>query len=167
MKWFLDMSVCLYIHLHVCTSIHVVSIYSYSCISFCRPTWDIQWYVCVFGRNPDVCLYSYVFIGPPVALAQQDVVLLPLLMPWDTRAVVGHATVLQQLPQSKMSLLAYANYTMGPFCFRVELLHQLFYLHWCLLWCLLSIFTPLQSILMAGICASWNALSSCFLQCFK
>ena len=63
-------------------------------------------------------------VGPPAALGQQDVVLPPVLIPRDTRGVVGLATVQQQPPQSQMSFQAYVNYAMGlpqvSFLFRVE-----------------------------------------------
>ena len=44
---------------------------------------------------------------------QHDVVLLPPLTLRDFGGVVGHATVLQQHPQSQMPLQVYANYTKG------------------------------------------------------
>ena len=118
--------------------------------------------------------------GPPAASAQQDVVLLPLLMPWDTRGVVGLTTVPQQLPQSQMPFQAYANYDVGPlevsFLFRVEPPTNLsMYVGVCYSVCILllgsnvnaiftyggstigvCITTDLWSIPMAGICTLWR-----------
>ena len=55
---------------------------------------------------------------------QQDVVVPPQLILRNSGGVVGFATMLQQQPQSQMSLLAYANYGMDllqvGFSFRVE-----------------------------------------------
>ena len=51
-------------------------------------------------------------IGLPATSSKHDMVLPPLLMPRDTRSVVGLATVLQQQPQSQMPLQDYANYSM-------------------------------------------------------
>ena len=60
------------------------------------------------------------------AIGQHDVVLLPLLITWDTiMSVVGLATVLQQKPQFQVPCQAYTNYAIGspqvrfPF-FRVD-----------------------------------------------
>ena len=48
------------------------------------------------------------------SISSIGVVLPPPLIPWDTRGVIGLATVLQQLPQSQMPFQAYVDYAMGP-----------------------------------------------------
>ena len=77
------------------------------------------------------------------ALVQHDVVLPTLLLPRDTRGVVGLATVLQQLPQSQMPFQAFANYAMGHpqvFLFQSWASHWFVYIFCYLLWHMLSIF---------------------------
>ena len=50
----------------------------------------------------------------PAGLGQQEVVLPSLLIPKDTRGVVGLTTVPQQLSQSQMPFQTYVTYAMGP-----------------------------------------------------